>query len=153
MNTMLGQMVSATTCPTCNGAGQIIDKRPAGVDSSGLTSKEDLISIKIPAGVGDGMQLSMAGKGNEAPGGGIPGDLLILIEEQEDKDQISIAKITQFIFDASVRLKLDACETSDGGPAHGPYCVLEHCNRAVLEQAETEIKRYVRRFKGHSLED
>ena len=74
-------------------------------------------------------------------------------KEQEDKDQISIAKITQFIFDASVRLKLDACETSDGGPAHGPYCVIEHCNRAVLEQAETEIKRYVRRFKGHSLED
>lgn len=86
VNTMLGQMVSATTCPTCNGAGQIIDKRPAGVDSSGLTSKEDLISIKIPAGVADGMQLSMAGKGNEAPGGGVPGDLLILIEEQEDKD-------------------------------------------------------------------
>ncbi len=86
VNTMLGQMVSATTCSTCNGAGQIIDKRPAGVDSSGLSSKEDLISIKIPAGVADGMQLSMGGKGNEAPGGGVPGDLLILIEEQEDKD-------------------------------------------------------------------
>jgi molecular chaperone DnaJ len=86
VNTMLGQMVSATTCPTCNGAGQIIDKRPSGVDASGLTSKEDLISIKIPAGVADGMQLSMAGKGNESPAGGIPGDLLILIEEQEDKE-------------------------------------------------------------------
>jgi molecular chaperone DnaJ len=86
VNTMLGQMVSATTCPACNGAGQIIDKRPAGVDSSGLTSKEDMISIKVPAGVADGMQLSMGGKGNEAPGGGVPGDLLILIEEQEDKD-------------------------------------------------------------------
>ena len=86
VNTMLGQMVSATTCPACGGAGQIIDKRPPGVDSSGLTSKEDLISIKIPAGVADGMQLSMGGKGNEAPGGGVPGDLLILIEEQEDKN-------------------------------------------------------------------
>ncbi|HEY5825848.1 MAG TPA: molecular chaperone DnaJ [Cyclobacteriaceae bacterium] len=85
VNTMLGQMVSATTCPTCNGAGQIIDKKPAGVDSSGLVSKEDMISVRIPAGVSDGMQLSMAGKGNEAPGGGVPGDLLILIEEQEDK--------------------------------------------------------------------
>ena len=85
VNTMLGQMVSASTCPTCNGAGQSIDKRPSGVDSSGLVSKEDLITVKIPAGVGDGMQLSMAGKGNEAPGGGIPGDLLILIEETEDK--------------------------------------------------------------------
>lgn len=85
VNTMLGQMVSASTCPACNGAGQSIDKRPAGVDSSGLVSKEDLITVKIPAGVADGMQLSMAGKGNEAPGGGIPGDLLILIEETEDK--------------------------------------------------------------------
>lgn len=86
VNTMLGQMVSASTCPTCQGSGQIIDKRPHGVDSSGLESREDLITIKIPAGVADGMQLSMGGKGNEAPGGGAPGDLLIMIEEQEDKD-------------------------------------------------------------------
>jgi molecular chaperone DnaJ len=85
VNTMLGQMVSTTTCHQCNGAGQILDKRPSGVDSSGLISKEEIISIKIPAGVSDGMQLSMSGKGNDAPGGGIPGDLLILIEEQEDK--------------------------------------------------------------------
>lgn len=85
VNTMLGQMVSSTTCSTCGGSGQIIDKRPPGVDSSGLVSKEDLISVKIPAGVGDGIQLAMTGKGNEAPGGGMPGDLLILIEEAEDK--------------------------------------------------------------------
>ncbi|MGC3948420.1 MAG: molecular chaperone DnaJ [Chryseolinea sp.] len=84
VNTMLGQMVSSSTCPTCDGAGQIIDKRPSGVDNSGLVSKEEVISVKIPAGVADGMQLSMAGKGNEAPGG-VAGDLLIVIEEQEDK--------------------------------------------------------------------
>jgi molecular chaperone DnaJ len=86
VNTMLGQMVSTTTCPACNGAGQLIDKRPSGVDSSGLVSKEDLLTVKIPAGVSDGIQLSMSGKGNEAPGGGVAGDLLILIEEQEDKE-------------------------------------------------------------------
>jgi molecular chaperone DnaJ len=86
VNTMLGQMVSATTCPSCGGSGQTIDKRPSGVDSSGLVSKEDLITIKVPAGVAEGMQLSMGSKGNEAPGGGAPGDLLILIEEQEDKE-------------------------------------------------------------------
>lgn len=85
VNTMLGQMVSTTTCSSCGGAGQIVDKRPAGVDSSGLISKEDLISVRIPAGVGDGIQLAMSGKGNEAPGGGVPGDLLIVIEEAEDK--------------------------------------------------------------------
>ena len=85
VNTMLGQMVSASTCSNCDGSGQIIDKRPSGVDSSGLVSKEELISVKIPAGVADNMQLSMSGKGNEAPGGGAAGDLLILIEEQEDR--------------------------------------------------------------------
>jgi molecular chaperone DnaJ len=85
VNTMLGQMVSTTTCATCSGTGQIVDKRPAGVDSSGLVPKEDLITVKIPAGVGDGIQLAMSGKGNEAPGGGPAGDLLIVIEEAEDK--------------------------------------------------------------------
>ncbi|UXP33716.1 molecular chaperone DnaJ [Reichenbachiella agarivorans] len=85
VNTMLGQMVSASTCPSCNGAGQTIDKKPPGVDSSGLTYKEEVISVKIPAGVVEGMQLSMSGKGNEAPGGGVPGDLLIVIEEKEEE--------------------------------------------------------------------
>lgn len=84
VNTMLGQMVSATTCSSCDGSGQIVDKRPPGVDSSGLVSKEEIISVRIPAGVADGMQLSMSGKGNDAPGAGVPGDLLIVIEEQED---------------------------------------------------------------------
>ncbi len=84
VNTMLGQMVSSSTCPICDGSGQIVDKRPPGVDNSGLVSKEEVITVRIPAGVSDGMQLSMAGKGNDAPGGGAAGDLLILIEELED---------------------------------------------------------------------
>jgi molecular chaperone DnaJ len=83
VNTMLGQMVSASTCPVCSGSGQVIDKRPPGVDSSGLMPQEEVITINIPAGVSDGMQLSMSGKGNMAPGGGVAGDLLILIEEKE----------------------------------------------------------------------
>ena len=83
VNTMLGQMVSTSTCPTCNGSGQLIDQRPPGVDSSGLVPKEEVINIKIPAGVSEGMQLSMSGKGNEAPGGGPAGDLLILVEEKD----------------------------------------------------------------------
>lgn len=86
VNTMLGQMVSTTTCSVCSGSGQILDKRPSGVDSSGLVSREEVISIKIPAGVSEGMQLAMSGKGNDAPGGGIPGDLLIVVEEHEDKN-------------------------------------------------------------------
>jgi len=85
VNTMLGQMVSSTTCYTCHGSGKVIDKRPSGVDNTGLIPKEEVISIKIPAGVSDGMQLSMSGKGNMAPGGSHPGDLLIIIEEAEHK--------------------------------------------------------------------
>lgn len=83
MNTMLGQMMSTSTCPTCGGSGQTVESRAAGVDSSGLKRQEEVIPIKIPAGVTDGMQLSMSGKGNEVAGG-IPGDLLILVEEVED---------------------------------------------------------------------
>lgn len=86
VNTMLGQMVTASACSSCHGTGQLISKRPPGVDSSGLISKEDTITVRIPAGVADGMQLAMSGKGNDAPGGGMPGDLLILVEEQEDKN-------------------------------------------------------------------
>ncbi len=82
MNTMLGQMMSTTTCSACGGSGQIVDSRGSGVDSTGLKREEEVISIKIPAGVADGMQLSMSGKGNEVPGG-VPGDLLIVIEEAE----------------------------------------------------------------------
>jgi molecular chaperone DnaJ len=84
MNTMLGQMMSTTACPTCGGAGQMVDHRAAGTDSTGMIRSEEIISIKIPAGVAEGMQLSMSGKGNEVAGG-IPGDLLIVIEEQEDE--------------------------------------------------------------------
>lgn len=83
VNTMLGQMVSASTCAVCGGSGQLVDKKPAEADSRGLIVKEEVISINIPGGVGEGMQLSMSGKGNETPGG-IPGDLLIVIEEAED---------------------------------------------------------------------
>jgi molecular chaperone DnaJ len=82
-NTILGQMQMATTCSACGGTGQIIGNRPAGVDASGLEKKEVVIPINIPAGVEDGMQLSMQGNGNEAPGGGVPGDLIVVIEEAE----------------------------------------------------------------------
>ena len=80
VNTMLGQMVSASTCPTCGGSGQLVDRKPAEADARGLIVKEEIIPINIPAGVSDSMQLSLSGKGNETPGG-IPGDLLIVIEE------------------------------------------------------------------------
>ncbi|WP_026914432.1 molecular chaperone DnaJ [Christiangramia portivictoriae] len=82
-NTILGRMQTASPCTTCGGSGQIIDKKPDGADAQGLITKEETVSIKIPAGVEDGMQLKVSGKGNDAPGNGIPGDLLVAIEEKE----------------------------------------------------------------------
>ncbi len=82
-NTILGRMQTASTCPTCNGAGQIIDKKPDNADAQGLLVQEETVSVKIPAGVVDSMQLKVTGKGNEAPGNGISGDLLVVIEEKE----------------------------------------------------------------------
>lgn len=80
-NTILGQMQTTSTCPTCNGEGSTISSKCTTCHGDGVTRGEETISINIPAGVSEGMQLSMSGKGNAAPRGGVPGDLIILIEE------------------------------------------------------------------------
>ncbi len=80
-NTILGQMQTTSTCPTCNGEGSEITAKCTVCHGDGLTRGEETININIPAGVSEGMQLSMSGKGNAAPRGGISGDLIILIEE------------------------------------------------------------------------
>ncbi len=82
-NTILGRMQTSAPCSTCGGAGQTIDKKPADADAQGLKVSEETVSIKIPAGVVDGMQLKVTGKGNDAPGNGIAGDLLVAIEEKD----------------------------------------------------------------------
>ncbi len=82
-NTILGQMQTASTCPTCHGVGEMVDKRPAGSDENGLVRKEEVMSIDIPAGVEEGMQLNISGRGNAAPAGGVSGDLHVVIEEVE----------------------------------------------------------------------
>lgn len=80
-NTILGQMQTTATCPTCHGSGQQITAKCGACHGDGTVRGEETITINIPAGVSEGMQLSMAGKGNAAPNGGVPGDLIILIEE------------------------------------------------------------------------
>jgi molecular chaperone DnaJ len=81
-NTILGRMQTSAPCNTCGGSGQSIDKKPSNADEHGMLQTEETVSIKIPAGVVDGMQLKVSGKGNEAPGNGISGDLLVAIEEK-----------------------------------------------------------------------
>lgn len=80
-NTILGQMQTSSPCPTCGGDGKMIDKKPEGANADGLIKKEEVITIDIPGGVEDGMQLSVTGKGNAGPKDGVPGDLIVLIEE------------------------------------------------------------------------
>ncbi len=82
-NTILGRMQTAATCSACGGSGQVIDHRPNDADAQGLKVKIETVSIKIPPGVEEGMQLKVTGKGNEAPGNGVPGDLLVAIETEE----------------------------------------------------------------------
>ncbi len=85
-NTFLGQMQTSSTCPTCGGEGQTIVNKCPVCAGDGIVKGEEVISIKIPPGVEDGMQLSMSGKGNAGARSGIPGDLIILVEEQEDEN-------------------------------------------------------------------
>ncbi|WP_019947764.1 molecular chaperone DnaJ [Hymenobacter aerophilus] len=82
VNTMLGQMVSASTCPTCEGEGKVVTSTCDVCKGDGRQLHEEVIPINIPAGVAEGMQLSMTGKGNYPERGGVPGDLLIQIEEE-----------------------------------------------------------------------
>jgi len=82
-NTFLGQMQTVTTCPTCNGEGMSITAKCGSCKGEGRVYGEETLSLDIPPGVQDGMQLSMSGKGNAGERGGAPGDLLILVEEEK----------------------------------------------------------------------
>ncbi|MCK9617581.1 MAG: molecular chaperone DnaJ [Lentimicrobiaceae bacterium] len=80
-NTFIGQMSTTGICPHCNGEGRLITDKCLSCGGNGVVKGEEIISINIPAGVSEGIQLSVSGKGNAAPRGGIPGDLIVLIEE------------------------------------------------------------------------
>ena len=87
-NTILGQMQTSSSCPTCDGEGKTITKKCSHCTGEGVIRDEEVITIQIPAGVAEGMQLSMSGKGNAARRGGINGDLLIIVEEEQHPDLI-----------------------------------------------------------------
>ncbi len=87
-STFLGQMQTASTCPTCHGDGQMIDKKAPGSDANGQVRKEEVVEVDIPAGVEDGMQLSVRGAGNDGPKGGVSGDLLVVIEVEDHPELV-----------------------------------------------------------------
>lgn len=125
-NTILGRMQSSSICRNCNGTGQSLSNRPSGADSNGMLNHEETVSIKIPPGVEEGMQLKVSGKGNESNNkNGSSGDLLVLIEELPNENfvregkhlhhdlYISISEATLGIakdinlIDGKVRIKLE----------------------------------------------
>jgi len=85
-STFLGHMQTTTACPTCSGSGQVITANCPTCKGDGRNYESETLEIDIPAGVEDGMQLSMRGKGNAGKNGGPSGDLLISIEVKEDED-------------------------------------------------------------------
>ncbi|GHV11103.1 chaperone protein DnaJ [Bacteroidia bacterium] len=88
VNSVFGQMQTAAVCPECRGEGTIITKRCPHCAGEGIVKDEEVISVHIPAGVMEGMQLSVRRKGNAARRGGVNGDLLVFIEEEEHPELI-----------------------------------------------------------------
>ncbi|UPT65432.1 MAG: molecular chaperone DnaJ [Sphingobacteriales bacterium JAD_PAG50586_3] len=125
-NTILGRMQTTTVCPECSGEGKIITNKCNTCFGNGIVEGEEVVAINIPAGVSDGMQLSMRGKGNAAARGGIPGDLIIAIEEIEHEhfkrmandiyyelfisfpDAVTGTQLEVPTLDGKVRIKIDA---------------------------------------------
>ena len=87
-NTFLGQMQTTAVCPDCGGDGKIIKHKCDACYGEGIVKEDEVISIRIPAGVAEGMQLNVSGKGNAARRGGIDGDLIVLIQEEEHPDLV-----------------------------------------------------------------
>ena len=85
---IFGMMQVQEACPNCHGEGKIIKNKCTHCGGEGVVRDEEIITIKIPAGVSGGMQIPVQGKGNAAPRGGVPGDLLVLVEEEEHKDLV-----------------------------------------------------------------
>ncbi|MFO7574314.1 MAG: molecular chaperone DnaJ [Bacteroidales bacterium] len=87
-NTFLGQMQTSSVCPNCGGEGKTITSKCTSCYGEGITQGEEVIKINIPAGVGKGMQMTVSGKGNAPRRGGVNGDLLVVIEEEDHPELI-----------------------------------------------------------------
>ena len=133
--TFIGAMQTQSTCNVCQGVGKIIDKKPAGADQNGLKRQEEVIEIEIPAGVEEGMQLNVRGKGNAGPFNGVPGDLMVVIEEIEhpelkrDGDNVHYEAVVSFmdaVLGASVEfttISVKAKIKVETGTQSGKFCV------------------------------
>lgn len=83
-NTLFGSTVTYNVCPQCGGSGKVVTNPCRKCGGNGLVRIRETVPVNIPAGVEDGMQLTIRGEGHSAPNGGVNGDLLVVIEEIED---------------------------------------------------------------------
>ena len=113
-NTFLGPMQSSSTCPSCNGEGKIITEKCSHCNGEGVNRQETTVSFNIPAGVADGMILTVRGKGNAPRRGGVNGDLLVVIEEVAHPDLIRDGN------DVIYNLMLDIPTATLGGSVEVP---------------------------------
>lgn len=113
-NTFLGPMQSTSTCPSCNGEGKIITEKCSHCNGEGVNRQETTVSFNIPAGVADGMILTVRGKGNAPRRGGVNGDLLVVIEEMAHPDLIRDGN------DVIYNLMLDIPTATLGGSVEVP---------------------------------
>lgn len=140
---LFGQMQTQSACPYCGGQGRIIKDKCPDCHGEGIVKAEDIITINIPAGVSDGMQLSMRGQGNAAPHGGIPGDLIIQVEEIPN--EIFERQDNNLFYNAFITF----AEAAMGGSIEIP--TLNGKVRVKIEQGTPSGK--VIRLKGKGLPD
>jgi len=141
--TILGAMQTSQTCSACSGTGKRITKKPPHVDNQGLERKEEVIEIDIPAGVEEGMQLSLSGKGNAAPFGGIPGDLIVQVEEEEHQSFVREGRNLHF------ELPISFADAALGSNIEVP--LLEGRAKVKIEPGTQSGK--ILRLKGKGLPD
>ena len=139
--TMFGAMESESVCPECNGEGKVISEECSYCHGSGVEKKEEIVSFHIPAGVEDGMTLTMRGQGNAPRHGGVNGDLLIFIQEEKDPDLIRDGD------DLIYNLMLDVPTAALGGTAEVPTVD----GRARLKIAAGTQPGKVLRLRGKGL--
>ena len=138
---IFGPMQTESVCPNCNGEGKVISQACSACNGSGVEKKEEIVSFHIPAGVTDGMVLTMRGQGNAPRHGGVNGDLLIVIQEEKNPDLIRDGN------DLIYNLMLDIPTAALGGSAEVPTVE----GRARLKIAAGTQPGKVLRLRGKGL--
>ena len=143
VNSFFGRAQTQRVCPTCGGEGKVITSPCSKCRGEGIVRGEEVIEINIPAGVGEGMQLSVSGKGNAARRGGINGDLLVVIEEEHNPELVRDGN------DLLHNLKIPVTTAILGGEAEVPTVD----SRVRIKIAEGTQPGKVLRLKGKGLPD